>query len=118
MTDFFYEFDLVHSILVFIQIPSPSLVVVVLKGEHTFYCNHSQTTRLFWKLNGTTFNFVDLPPGTDGGSESIPGGRRVYLTLRGLPEYNGTRIQCVAELNGESIETSTAIFLVQGWLSL
>jgi hypothetical protein len=64
-----------------------------------------------------TVNFLDLPPGADIGSESIPGGRRVYtLTLRGLPEYNGTRIQCVAESNGESVETPTATFLVQGWL--
>ena len=90
----------------------------MLKSEHTFYCNHSQTTRLSWKLNGTAFDFVDLPPGTGGGSESILGGRQVYLTLKGLPEYNATRVQCVAELNGMSVETSIATFLVQGWFEL
>ena len=99
----------------FIRIPSPSTVVIAPKSEYTFYCNHSQTTAISWKLNGTTFDFVELPPGTDGGTESIPGGGRVYtLTLRGLPEHNGTIVQCIAELNDVSVETSTATFLIQG----
>ena len=101
----------------FIQVPSPSLVVAALMSEYTYYCSHSQTTRIFWKLNGMIFDFFDLPFGIDGGSDSIPGGRRVYtLTIRGLPEYNGTRVQCVAELNGVSVETSTTVFFIQGQL--
>ena len=99
----------------FIRIPSPSMVVIAPKNEYTFYCNHSQNARISWKLNGTTFEFLDFPPDIDGSSESIPGGGRVYtLTLRGLPEYNGTRVQCVAELNGVSVDTSPATFLIQG----
>ena len=57
---------------------------------------------------------MDLPPDIDFGSESVFGVRVYTLTLRGLPEYNGTRVQCVAELNGVSVETSTATFLIQG----
>ena len=99
----------------FIQIPSPSMVVIAPENEYTFYCNHSQTTTISWKLNGTTYNFVDLPPDINFGSESIPGGSRVYtLTFRGFLKYNRTIIQCVAELNGISVETSTATLLIQG----
>ena len=105
----------------FIQIPSPSVVVIVPgpKSQFTFYCNHSQTARISWKLNSTTYEFLDFPPDINGGSESIPGGHRVYtLTLRGLPEYNETRVQCVAELNGVSVETYTTTLLIQGLIVL
>ena len=99
----------------FVRIPSPSIVVIVPKNEYTFYCNHLQTTTISWKLNGTTYNFVDLPPDINFGSESIFGVRVYTLTLRGLPEYyNGTRVQCVAELSGVSVETSIATLLIQG----
>ena len=99
----------------FVRSPSPSMVVIAPKNEYTFYCNHSQTARISWKLNSTTYEFLDFPPDINGGSESIPGGHRVYtLTLRGLPEYNETRVQCVAELNGVSVETYTATLLIQG----
>ena len=99
----------------FIRIPSPSMVVIAPENEYTFYCNHSQNARISWKLNGTSFEFLNFPPDIDGGSESITGGGRVYtLTLRGLPEFNGTRVQCVAKLKGVSVETSTATLLIQG----
>ena len=99
----------------FFQVPSPSMVVVALEKTYTYYCGHSQTNRIFWQLNGTLFNFVDLPPCIDSSSDSMPGGRRVYsLTIRGVPEYNGTIVQCVAKLNRATIEAINATFLIQG----
>ena len=100
----------------FIRVPSPSLVAVALRSEYTYYCNHSQTTRIFWKLNGMMLDRVELPTGINSGSDSTPGGDRVYtLTVRGLSEYNGSKFQCVASsMNGASVETLNSTFTIQG----
>ena len=100
----------------FIRAPSPSSVVVALGSEYTYYCNHSQTIRIFWKLNGVMIDGLPLPTGINSAINSVPGGGQVYtLTVGGLPLYNESRFQCVAStVSGASVETPNSTFIIQG----
>ena len=88
------------------------------EGRHTYYCNHSQTNRIFWQLNGVKILSFNVPPGVSISSDITPDGGRVpTLTIGGRPELNETAIQCVAELelDGTSnVVTPEVVFLIQG----
>ena len=89
------------------MVPSPPLLIVTLRERHTYYCQHSQTNRISWFLNGSKIlSFLDLPQGISIGRDT--------LIIEGYPELNATTIQCVANLNGTSIETPIVTFLIQG----
>lgn len=86
--------------------------------RHIYYCNHSQTNRIFWQLNGSRIESFDVPLGVSIGSGTAPGvrgGRVPTLTIEGLSEHNQTTVQCIAELNDiSSVVTPGVMFLIQG----
>ena len=105
----------------FIEVPSPPVVVVPLDGVHNTYeyrCSHSETDRIFWIINGTRLvDIVPHPPSISTLTILLPSGELVYtLTIGGLPQHNGTTIQCLAESQDQlsTAVTPNAMFLIQG----
>lgn len=98
----------------FLQVPSPSELIVTLKERHTYYCHHSQTDEITWQLNGSRIvNFRDIPTGVSPDSRISPDGGTIYtLTIGGLSKHNGTTIQCVA--GTPPVVTPAVTFLIQG----
>lgn len=103
----------------FLQVPSPSQLIVTLRERHTYYCNHSQTNGIFWQLNGSKLlSFSDLFPfpGVSISTENFPDGGVVSaLTIGGRPEHNNTAVGCIAELDDTSrLVTPGVMFIIQG----
>ena len=68
-------------------------------------------------MNGSRLNIEIFPLNIGSAIVPLPNGRRVYtLTIGGLPEHNGTTIQCIANSDDDSIHEATSIvkFLIQG----
>ena len=93
-------------------------MIVTLKDRHVYMCNHSETERITWRVNGSLLNVDIFSPGIDPTIIAFPDGGRVYtLTIGGRAEHNGTTIQCLAQLEGGSTMMSkSVIFLIQGIL--
>ena len=85
-------------------------------------CNHTQTDRIQWRVNGSLLNFEVFPPNIAISIvESSGGGRVSTLTIGGHPKHNRTTIQCLAKLgdkilNDVSEVTPIVTFLIQGTL--
>ena len=91
---------------------SPSSETVFLHHKAVFSCvTRDGTTH--WRVNDT-----DLPSElhadlvTD--QASVSGLDLFTLTIPGRAEYNGTRVQCVTEDGGDSVESSIATLQIQG----
>ena len=80
-------------------------------------CNHSQTDRILWRVNGSALDFEIFPENITTGIICHPDGGQVHtLTIRGHPEHNGTTIQCLAVFfdGSHPDESPTVTFLIQG----
>ena len=77
-----------------------------------FHCEHSTADSVVWKINGT--NSDNLP---DSGSvvNETNIGRSHTLSIRATPQYNATRVECVALSIGssQSVTTTPAVLLIQ-----
>ena len=92
-----------------------------MKQRHTYMCNHSQTDRILWRVNGGVLGVEIFLLNVATDIISLPGGGRVYtLTIGGLLEHNETNIQCIAAVDdGSTLEmTPPVTFLIQGQLYL
>ena len=102
--------------------PSPPVMIVSLEDSRNiiYTCNHSETERITWMVNGSLLNveifLTDIIPN----SIHLPDGGRVYtLTIGGRPEHNGTTIQCSARLTNDStVVTPSVTFFIQGTCNL
>ena len=95
-------------------------MIVTLDENHTYVCNHTASKRIFWRMNGRVLGVeVNNIPGIEYTDRfSHPGGAEVYtLTIRALPQYNQTTIQCTAGFDDGSPPeyTPSVVFLIQGY---
>ena len=74
---------------------APAQKTVAQGWEAGFNCQHSTADAIGWRLNGTTFLDKSLE-GVSASSTSLAGGVLNTLTIVAHPEYNQTRIGCVA----------------------
>ena len=88
---------------------------VVAQGQQAvFNCEHSTAHAIGWRLNGIPLLDTSLV-GVDARSTSLPGGVLNTLTIEALPEYNLTRIECIAFFGDSSPENTEAVTLtIQG----
>ena len=91
-------------------------MIVTLEERHYYTCNHSETERITWRVNGSLLNVEIFPPGIDPSIIAFSDGGRVYtLTIGGRLEHNTTTIQCLAQLgDGSTVVTPSVKFLIQG----
>ena len=94
---------------------APAQKTVAQGWEAGFNCQHSTADAIGWRLNGTTFLDRSLE-GVSASSASLAGGVLNTLTIVAHPEYNQTRIGCVAFFDtGSPIEvTDTVVLIIQG----
>ena len=94
---------------------APAQKTVVQGRKARFVCQHSTADAIGWRLNGTTFLDRSLE-GVSASSASLAGGVLNTLTIVAHPEYNQTRIGCVAFFDtGSPIEvTDTVVLIIQG----
>ena len=99
----------------------PTDRTVFLGDEAFFSCRMQDTSSSHWRLNGTDYN--DLPSDvrddvvTSSGSSGLAGTIDMIITARA--EYNETRVQCVIEIDGDSVKVSnTGTLYIQGRLML
>ena len=93
------------------------MTIVTLEETHTYRCNHTQTDRISWQVNGSRLNVEIFPLNIATEIIQLPDGSRVYtLTIGSLSEHNDTTIQCIAQIDDGSIREATSIvkFLIQG----
>ena len=103
-----------------IQSP-PDDRTVFLNEDAVFSCLTEVDSTAHWKLNETDYD--DLPSQLQHdlviSSESAAQFGVFSLTISARAEYNGTRVQCVAESDdGHSVVSDTATLTIQGMLVL
>lgn len=95
---------------------------MTLNERHTYRCNHTQTNRISWWVNGSQLNAEIFPLNIRTAIVPVSNGSRVYtLTIGGLPEHNDTTIQCRTNDDDDGLiheATSTVKFLIQGTYSI
>ena len=93
--------------------PSP-LTVAVEQEVAIFYCQCLSCDYVNWRVNGTPPNKINSP-----NIYTRISGANSTLSIRTLPEYNGTRVQCTASLDGARKTTKPpVILLIQGMCTL
>ena len=111
---FNYYYDIISG---FLEVPS-SLNVTV--GEQAiFYCNHSTTQDIAWRVNGTSLSVLNLPTITTRRirlQDSVGDSFVHELAIQAFTEYNQTSVQCLAYIPGSSAEFSMprATMSIQG----
>ena len=98
----------------FVTVPSPPVLIVTMEERHVYMCNHSETTILFWTVNGSILNFEIFPIEIDASTRQLPGSSRVYtLEIGGRLDHNRTTIQCSARLSdGSEVTTPCSVLHV------
>ena len=99
----------------------PTDRTVFLDDDAQFLCGTQGSSTIYWRLNGTDYN--DLPSDVQDDLNISDGSTALLdfidLTITARAEYNGTRVECVAENNdGDSVVSDTATLTIQGKLIL
>ena len=93
-------------------------MITILNKQHTYKCNHSTTDKITWRVNnkvlGVEIENITGIKHTDRFSH--PGDTIYILTIKALPQHNGTSIQCTAAFSGGSQLSAIVTFLIQGQL--
>ena len=108
-------FTIAHS--GFDVVPSPRLMIVTLEEKHTYKCNHSETNQISWRVNDNLLDTEIFFVGIVNDTVTYPDGAQEYtLTIGGLRQHNGTKIQCTASFDDGSPpqHTPAVTFLIQG----
>ena len=85
---------------------------VVAQGQQAvFNCEHSTAHAIGWRLNDVPLLDTSLE-GIEARSTSLPGGVLNTLTVEARPEYNMTRIECVAFFDDSLSENTVAVTLI------
>ena len=76
----------------------------------------NRPTYHYWRLNGTAYNHLpsDVRNDTDLDQETVGDSEKYILTILGRAKYNGTKVQCVAGIDGGERESENATLLIQG----
>ena len=95
----------------------PSSVNVTIGEQAVFYCNHSTTQDIAWRVNETSLSVLNLPTITTRRIRPQDSVGFVHeLTIQALAEYNQTSVQCLAYVSESPAEFSMprAEILIQG----
>lgn len=84
-----------------------------------FYCNHSATQDIAWRVNDTSLSILNLSTITTRRIKPQDSGRDGFiheLTIQTLAEYNLTSVQCLAYIPESPADLSMprATLLIQG----
>lgn len=97
--------------------------IIVAVGEPaTFYCNHSATQDIAWRVNDTSLSVLRLSTVKARTiirklqtNDSVGDGFVHELSIQALMEYNETSVRCLAYIDGSSVEYSPNVtMLIQG----
>ena len=100
---------------------SPSDLTVYINQTAKFTCVINGTlSHWYWRVNGTSFNRLPSDVRTDMYPTQMTVGdtEEHSLNIPGKPEYNGTRVQCVAHYEGGDAESENATLMIQGSKSI
>lgn len=99
----------------------PSSLNVTIGEQAVFYCNHSATQDIAWRVNETSLSVLNLPTITTRRFRPQDSLGFIHeLTIQALAEYNQTSVQCLAYISGSPAELSMprANMSIQGNLTL
>ena len=99
----------------------PTDMTVFLDDDAFFSCVTRGSSSSHWRLNGTDYNDLssDVLDDLVIDSSSSALSETLNLLLPAKTEYNGTRVECVAENNdGDSVVSNTATLYIQGKLMM
>ena len=89
---------------------SPAPLTVVVGTKAVFECQHLNADFVTWRINGTAVrDFPDITKIRHNSSISS-------LTITARPEYNGTMVECIAVIVGNTVleEVASASMVIQG----
>lgn len=95
----------------------PSSLNVTIGEQALFYCNHSTTQDIAWRINDTSLSVLNLPTITTRRIrlQDSPGDSFVHeLAIQALMEYNQTSVQCLAYIGSSPEYSPEATVLIQG----
>ena len=103
----------------FLEVPVSIIVAV---GElATFYCNHSATHDIAWRVNDTSLSVLKLSTVKAQTIKRFQTNDSVgvsfvhELAIEALIEYNQTSVRCLAYIDGSPVEYSPNVtMLIQG----
>ena len=113
-TMFFYSTVLYLSNAANFEITPDPLTVAVEQGTATFYCQHSSSDAINWRVNVTSVNKINSP---NIATTTFTGVNTI--TFQTILEFNQTTVECVAIFfDGSPPQfTSPVALLIQGSLS-
>ena len=106
-----------HSHSVILTHPGDRTVFLDNRNSAFFSCNTRDSSTSHWRLNETDYDDLPSQIQDDLVNSTIPATLSVFLELviPARAEYNGTRVQCVAESDdGHSVVSDTATLTIQG----
>ena len=101
----------------FDEIPSPLLMVVTMREQHTYKCSHFTASRITWRVNDRVLGVeISAIPGIEyTDTFSHPDDSIFTLQVSALSRNNETSIQCTAAFDdGPPQRSPMATFLIQG----
>lgn len=103
------------QVIGFLEVPVPLNVTEGTKA--TFYCKHSTSQDIAWRVNGSSLSVLDLPAiKTRTVTRQNSFDYVSELTIQALSEYNQTSVYCLAYINNLESPTysSEVTMLIQG----
>ena len=95
--------------------------MAVEQGNATFYCQHCSRDVIDWILNGKPVKMIDSPH-ISTNVQTVGSGKIYMLSIRTLPEFNETIVECVAifhDINdGLPQFTPRVTLLIQGLVNI
>ena len=98
----------------------PRAIIVAVGKSAKFYCNHSATQDIAWRVNDTSLSVLKLSTITTQRirvqTNGTVGDSFVHeLAIQALAEYNQTSVHCLAYVDGSPVEYSPEVtMLIQG----
>ena len=99
----------------FLEVPRATIVAVGKSAK--FYCNHSTTQDIAWRVNDTSLSVLKLSTITTQRIrvQTNDTGFVYELAIQALTEYNQTSVHCLAYIDGSPVEYSPEVtMLIQG----
>ena len=99
------------------EIVPSSLTVAVEQETATFYCQHSNSDGINWRVDGLSLNVLNSPNIHSSSSNPQINGAKLYsLSIKTVSEFNQSNVVCVAVFFDESPSqyTPPVTLLIQG----
>ena len=93
--------------------------MAVEQGTATFYCQHSSSDEISWRVNGTSEKQLNSP--NIFSNNEMQGNDRIYsLSIKNISEFYQTTVECVAIFfdSPSQLLSPTVTLLIQGLLNV